>query len=148
MLTRQDVSADRVYSVKLVNRELISILFKVGIYVGGAHPTTYFRALNYDRNAGRVLALHDLFKPNTRYLEVISDYCIESLDMADTFFIKASVENYRSWNITEKGIQIAFDRAQAGRAQEVLVPYSVLRDEINPRGPIASLAGPRSRMKK
>jgi len=53
----------------------------------------------------------------------------------------ASPKNYNSWTITKRGIGINFDSYQVGPyaagPQFVLVPYSTLKDLINPEGPIA-----------
>ena len=50
-------------------------------------------------------------------------------------------ENYRSWNITPKGLQITFDDYQvtphAAGPQQVLVPYATLKALIDPAGPLA-----------
>jgi hypothetical protein len=53
-------------------------------------------------------------------------------------------DNYRAWNITRKGLWITFDpyqvAAYAAGPQNILVPYSVLKDIIKPDGPIAMYA--------
>jgi hypothetical protein len=52
--------------------------------------------------------------------------------------------NYQSWSITRRGLGINFDSYQVGPyaagPQFVLVPYSTLKDLINPEGPVAQFA--------
>ena len=52
----------------------------------------------------------------------------------------ASAKNFESWTITKKGLGINFDAYQVGPyaagPQYVLVPYSALKDMINPDGPV------------
>ena len=49
-------------------------------------------------------------------------------------------QNFRSWTISRKGLSMTFDAYQVGSyaagPQNVLIPYSVLKDLINPDGPI------------
>ena len=55
-----------------------------------------------------------------------------------------SAKNYQSWTITRSGLGINFDAYQVGAyaagPQFVMVPYSALKDLINPDGPIAQFA--------
>jgi hypothetical protein len=96
--------------------------------------------------------LADLFNPGAKYLQAISNYCIEDLKkqskgaegMLDESSIKSgaapSAKNYQSWTITKKGLGINFDAYQVGPyaagPQFVTVPYSALKELINPEGPI------------
>lgn len=143
------------YEVALAQDDLISIEFNVGSYYqGAAHPNSYSHVLNYDLKNGKQLKLSDLFKPGAKYLQAIATYCIADLkkqgkekDLADADIEKgaaASANNYQSWTITRRGIGIDFDSYQvapyAAGPQSVLVPYSTLKDLINPEGPIAQFA--------
>ena len=63
------------YTVALASDDLISIDFGIGgYYQGAAHPNSYSRVINFDLKNGKPLRLADLFKPEVRYLQVISDY--------------------------------------------------------------------------
>jgi hypothetical protein len=137
------------YSERIATPELLSISFGAHHYLGGAHPNTNSDAINYDLKAGRVLRLADLFKPGSNYLSVISNYCIKDLKKqmggdADDDWIKrgagAKLSNYRSWNITPDGLNIAFDAYQVAPyvagPQEVDIPYRVLKTLIAPKGPL------------
>ena len=142
------------FTVPLAQDDLVSIKFDVGSYYqGAAHPNSYSDVLNYDLKNGKQLKLSDLFKPGAKYLQAISAYCIAELKKQmkadDGTVDNASIEsgaapvtkNYQSWNITKRGLGINFDSYQVGPyaagPQFVLVPYSNLKDLINPDGPIA-----------
>jgi hypothetical protein len=143
------------YSIALAQDDLISVDFEVGSYYqGAAHPNSYSSVLNYDLKNGKQLKLSDLFKPGAKYLQAIATYCIADLKkqgkekgLLDEEIEKgaaASAKNYQSWTITKRGLGIDFDSYQVGPyaagPQFVLVPYSTLKDLINPEGPIGQFA--------
>jgi hypothetical protein len=142
------------YTVELAQDDLISIDFTVGSYYqGAAHPNAYSEVVNYDLRNGKLLKLSDLFKPDAKFLNVISAYCIADLkkqskekggildDSSISSGAGPSLKNYGSWEIKKRGLGINFDPYQVGPyaagPQYVLVPYSTLKDLINPEGPIA-----------
>jgi hypothetical protein len=150
-------SLDIGYTVALATDDLISIQFDVGTYYSGAaHPNSNSRVLNFDVKKARILRLGDLFKPGAKYLQALSSYSIKDLKRqstakgADGMLDDASIEsgagasarNYENWTITKKGLGITFDAYQVGPyaagPQYVLVPYSGLKDMIEPSGPLAT----------
>ena len=145
------------FVVNVAQDDLVSIKFDVGSYYqGAAHPNSYSDVINYDLKNGKQLKLSDLFKPGAKYLQAISSYCIAELKKQmkapDGTVDNESIEsgaapvakNYPSWNITKRGLGINFDAYQVGPyaagPQFVLVPYSNLKDLINPEGPVAQFA--------
>ena len=143
------------YEVALAQDDLISIQFSVGSYYqGAAHPNTFTEVVNYDLKNGKQLKLADLFKPGAKYLQEIANYCIADLkkQAKDKGLLDEEIQNgaapnaknYQSWTITRKGLGINFDAYQVGPyaagPQFVLVPYSNLKDVINPEGPVGQFA--------
>ena len=143
------------YDVALAQDDLISVEFSVGSYYqGAAHPNTMTQVVNYDLKNGKQLKLADLFKPGAKYLQAIATYCIADLkkqakdkgllDEEIQNGASANAKNYQSWTITRKGLGINFDAYQVGPyaagPQYVLVPYSNLKDLINPEGPIGQFS--------
>ena len=141
------------YSVTHAEGGLISIAFLIETYYEGAvHGSYNTIVFNYALTSGKLLKLADLFKPGSNYLKPISDYAIVSLrkekeGVPDSDWIDGAApkeENYQSWNITRAGLKINFDPYQVGPyaegPHEVLIPYSVLKDIINPAGPLARIA--------
>jgi hypothetical protein len=139
------------YEVAVAQDDLISVEFSIGSYYqGAAHPNSYTAVVNYDLKNGKQLKLADLFKPGAKYLQAIANYCIADLKkQANEKGLEASeiengaaanAKNYQSWTITRKGLGINFDAYQVGPyaagPQFVTVPYSALKDVINPESPI------------
>jgi len=154
----QTSTLDSDYQIRLAADDLISIEFTESAYSGGAaHPNSYTTVLNYDVRNGKKLALADLFNAKSNYVKVISDYCIKDLkqqakkekdsmltdDMIQSG-ASARAENFNAWTITKQGLWITFDpyqvAAYAAGPQQVLVPYSALKDLIKADGPIAAFA--------
>jgi len=141
------------YDIRWATDDLISVEFGEGGYSrGAAHPNSWTNVFNYDVKNGKKLALADLFKPKSNYLSVISTYCIKNLKeqskkrdlQLDDEQIKTGAgpraDNYKSCAITKKGLWVTFDAYQVGPyaagPQNVLVPYAVIKDLINPDGPL------------
>jgi hypothetical protein len=145
------------YDVMLATDDLASIIFFGGVYDhGAAHPNSYSKVINYDLKNNRSLKLADLFQPNSNYLATISSYSINDLkrqskkagpdeSMLDDDNIEegasAQEDNYRSWNITLKGLLVTFDPYQVGPyaagSQSVVIPYAALKGIIRADGPLA-----------
>jgi hypothetical protein len=147
------------YKIELAQDDLVSVSFSISSYYqGAAHPNSFSEVVNYDLKNGKQLKLADLFKPGAKYLQAISSYCIDDLKKqsnaqgADGMLDETSIKNgaapapknYQSWTITRKGLGINFDAYQVGPyaagPQFVTVPYSVIKDLINPDGPISQFA--------
>lgn len=139
------------YTVALAKDDLISIELTISNYsAGAAHPNSYTEVVNFDLKNGRLLKLADLFMPKSKYLPTISTYCIQALKkqahgadaMLDDDWIQKGaapeLTNYDNWTITKKGLGITFDPYQVGPyaagPQQVLVPYSALKEIIKPEG--------------
>jgi len=154
----RESSLDIGYQIRLATDDLISVEFHEGQYSrGAAHGNSYTAVLNYDVKNGKKLALADLFTPQSKYLNAISNYCMKELKerakKGDSMILEDQIEsgagpraaNYDSWSITRKGLWITFDpyevAAYAGGPQHILVPYSVLKDVVKPDGPIGRFAG-------
>lgn len=141
------------YVVTLATHDLVSVAFGVSTFgEGAAHPNHNTYSFNYDLRAGRRLKLADLFKPNSDYLRVISDYAIKDLAQqhepdADMDWIREGAgpkeENFQSWNLSPKGLEITFDAYQvasyAAGPREVVIPLSVLKDVLDPDGPLGRM---------
>ncbi len=149
---------DSDYEIRLADDDLISIEFSESAYSrGAAHPNNYTTVLNYDVRNGKKLALADLFNAKSNYLKAISDFCIKDLkqqakkekdsmltdDMIQSG-ASARADNFNAWTIMKQGLWITFDpyqvAAYAAGPQQVLVPYSAVKDLIKVDGPIAAFA--------
>lgn len=144
---------DSDYIVSLAANDLVSIAWGVSTYYeGAAHPNHYTLAFNYDLKAGRTLSLADLFKPDSNYLKVMSDYTVKALMKKmspdpDADWIQRGAgpeaENYKSWNIKREGLEITFDPYQVASYAEgehvVVIPYNALKNVIDPNGALGRM---------
>ena len=113
---------------------------------GAAHPYHYSSTDNYDLDKGKDIILDEIFLPNSNYLQFISQYCVAELSKRDIGFdgfhqgADPTVENYRNWNVSDKGLVITFDEYQvapyAAGPQTVIIPYSVLGTVTNNQSPL------------
>lgn len=62
-----------------INENIVSVVFEVYSFVGGAHGATNFIPLNYDTKTKKEIKLADLFLGQPDYIQKISDYCIADL---------------------------------------------------------------------
>ncbi len=136
------------YDITHGDNGLLSVIFTVSYYVSGAaHPNQYAVTLNLDIANARLLQLKDLFKPAADYLQFISNYCIQDLKQKNVLEWDTGVlpeeENFHSWNITPEGLLFSFDpyvvAAYALGPQSVTIPYSALKDILDPSGPLAPI---------
>jgi len=67
------------YTAGQVDRDIISTIFSVYKFEGGAHGTSYFAPLNYDPKLKQEIKLADMFLDQPDYLQKISAFCIADL---------------------------------------------------------------------
>jgi hypothetical protein len=136
------------FAPTMAQNGIVSVLMRVSFYsAGAAHPGSYSRVINYDLRASKMLALQDLFKPNSNYLEVISAACLDDLKTRGVLGWEDRAlpkpENYQAWNITPDGLLITFDEYQvapyASGPQSVTIAYEKLNAIIRPDGPLSFL---------
>ncbi|MGE5072817.1 MAG: RsiV family protein [Anaerolineae bacterium] len=136
------------YNVLSPPGSMISIKFDIQTYYSGAaHPGDVSQTITYDLQAGRDVALGDLFIPNADFLTAVSKYCVAQLNTRDIGFqgfelgATATLQNYRNWNITSDGLMITFDEYQvapyAAGPQTIIIPYKALAPLIRANGPLA-----------
>lgn len=116
-------------------------------FAGAAHPSRKLDVYNYNLTTGEELTLSQLFEPNSNYLNVISDYVKKGLNKKlgtrDSTFddgAEPKLDNFKNWNLLPNGILITFDEYQVAAyvfgQPEVLVPYSVLKNDFAVDAPI------------
>ncbi|MEP6923170.1 MAG: DUF3298 domain-containing protein [Pyrinomonadaceae bacterium] len=137
------------FNVEYTDNDLISLSFLEGTFSGGAHGNANYFTVNYDLKNGKELKLADLFKPGAKYLGAIAAYSLKDLQsrtegsenagLAQDLWedgAKPTAENYKSWNVTRKGLMFTFDPYQVGPyaagSQFVIVPYAELKDLLKP----------------
>jgi hypothetical protein len=122
---------------------IISVRFSAQGYVAGmVHPFHTYRVVNYDLDGGEQLELSDLFKADSNYLEVLSEYSrhVLSRKLADKKMVlegtEPKPENFKNWNIKPYGLMLTFDEYQVAPyvngPQTVLIPYSAIKGILAP----------------
>lgn len=113
-----------------------------------AHPYTNYMSLNFDTETGKSIALADLFKPNSNYLEALAKIVRPELikklypnlkpsDYSKNFDVKWIYEgtkpvmkNYQVWNIYKNNLMITFPAYQVAAyvygEQTILIPLAKL----------------------
>ncbi len=155
----QDIKSTVVGSsaIEEKNDRYVSIFMGMEWYLrGAAHPSHSIETYVYDYEADKLIALEDMFKPGTDYLKLLSQYSYQDLFMqskqGDMGFIfdesmvsegtKPTRENFTRVLPLSDGLMIYFNEYQvapyAAGAQQVAIPYSKLKDVINPDGVLGS----------
>ena len=141
---KNDLNIDFDASIVNTNKNpIVSIRFTIQGYIAGmAHPYHFHRVVNYDLHNGQELTLADLFKRDSNYLTVISDYTRNALSrrLKDKEMVAQGTapkeENFKNWNINPHGLLITFDEAQVAPyvhgTQSVIIPYAVLKKILLP----------------
>ncbi len=55
------------------SKSTLSYVYQMYADTGGAHPNTYYRTFTFDKTSGAVLELGDVFLPNAKYLQTLSE---------------------------------------------------------------------------
>lgn len=133
------------YEIKYETSTHISILFLESKFMGGAQAQSTRYTFNFNIEQGRQLALRDLFKGSSAYLEILSQYAHKALITDRILNITLDEEwvakgiaplesNFKQFLIYEDGIVVLFDKYQLGPAfigEPVLnIPFSVFTAHI------------------
>lgn len=123
-------------------KDLVSVRFTADTYlVGAAHPSFNYSSLNYDLVNNKVLALSDLFKSDSNYLEFIAKIATNRITkkLNNTANGKAEIfkeglapnpKNYSVWNLAPHGLKFTFNEYQVAAyvfgPQEIIIPFQRL----------------------
>jgi hypothetical protein len=135
------------YEAGVVSEELVSVVFYVESYSGGAHGAHYFLSYNVAVGPKGPVALEPaaLFLSGTNPRKLLSDLCLAELRRQG---LRSAVEGeltelsgeLKVFSITTRGLVFYFgDYAIASYAEGdfvVTVPYSALLGILDPAGPL------------
>lgn len=142
------------YTIEYYSEKLISFTGQVYSYTGGAHGNTYYVSSNYWISDGesKLLKLSELFKKDSDYLKVLSDYCINDLRKRGAgWVVSGDIKSFKEdeigpFALSPRGIQFAFAPYAVGSYAEgayfVTIDYGHLQKVINPEGPLSQFVGP------
>jgi hypothetical protein len=149
---------DTNYNVLLGTNEIISVEMSEYYDGGGAHPNNSFWSLTYDLKGNKELKFEDLFKPNSDYNSAIAKYVVADIDKRaaafeeddarrenrkpvkrdDSIVSEDQLNELSGWAMTPKGLVVYFDFPHVIAVfDKTFVPYSVVKQDINPNGPAA-----------
>lgn len=135
------------YSVEYVSDDLLSIAFhEYWSAVGAAHPGESYYAFNYNRKTNQTLELRELFKRDTKYLEILAKRCNNTL-IDQTGYLPEGLtperKNFTKWHLMKDYLCLDFDRCIflpcAPGEQIVAIPYAELRDILNLDGVLKNM---------
>jgi hypothetical protein len=145
--SQPDLSADQ--AIFNGGIPVLSVLFQISEYSGGAHPGDFHNSINYNLVSGKVIDLSELFIPGSDYLATMASLSIANLRqnpyLDDQDIGRGAApkpENYRLWTITPEGLMIMFEEYQVGPyaagPQIIVIPFEALKDQLNPLGPLGN----------
>jgi len=141
----------------LVNNKILSVKIVYYQFTGGAHGGATYEFINYNAANGERINWESVFKKDSGYLKIISDYSKNNLgqqllkpedSMSDSGWIEEGTapknENYNTnVGFTKDGFLVIFQQYQvaayAAGPQEVTVPYDQLKDAIDSSGALAGI---------
>ena len=126
------------YKVQYNKNNLLSYTMDVYYYTGGAHGMTERYAYNIDNKTSKILKLHDLFKRDYNYKEIINNDIMEEIKESpeSAYFpneFKTIADN-QSFYLTDKGIVIYFGLYEiapyATGIPEFTIPAELFKDSL------------------
>jgi hypothetical protein len=137
------------YQIHLANKNIVSLSIVTTKFIEhSAHPSHSTITLNYDFNTTKNIELKNIFKNDSKYLNVLSEACRRYLQLQVTNpnekWIKQGTEpiaaNFKKFYLTHDAFNVIFDEytvdCYAGGPHTVPVSYSALIDFINPKNPV------------
>jgi uncharacterized protein YecT (DUF1311 family) len=133
------------YEVTYADPRLVSVVFSIGTFTGGAHPNSGRSSLMFDLAAGHPLALADLVANPDAAIEEISRRCRaeaekEDWGLFDDPDFPAVVKDVSSWAVEKDGIMILLDpyavAPYAAGPHECRLSYADLAPLWKPGGPL------------
>ena len=107
------------------------------------------RVFNYDPQLRKELMPRDIFKPRSGYAQALMIYCEPILreryagGYVDLASKRERIKMYDRLGVAPTGLKVRFNEYEVGAGSdgtpEILVPYDVIRDKLDPRSPVARM---------
>jgi uncharacterized protein YecT (DUF1311 family) len=137
------------YETTYLDSRLVSVVFTISIFTGGAHPNSARLALIFDLTQGRAINLADVLAEPNRAIAEIAAVCKAKLEeqakkddweLFDNADIAAVVGAAENWAADKDGIEILFDpysiAAYVYGPHECRLSYADLKRWLKPDGPL------------
>lgn len=111
------------YTLEYPRGDVVSALFNIYAYTGGAHGNLWLYSLNYNLKSGKQLHLGDLFEDSALALETLSRVCIAQLarsigEDTDEEWLERGAgpeeENFTVLTLMPNGLYVEFQPYQVG----------------------------------
>ena len=133
------------YEIKTNERNILSLsLIGMGEF-GGAHPKTTIKSLTTDIKTGKVYELNNLFKPNSNYIEIISEIIAQQIDERNILVLNGfdKIRPNQDYYIADKSIVIYFQQYEIAPYSEgfpyFVIPVYDLETIICENGPLEKM---------
>lgn len=134
--------------------QLVSVRFSNDTsFVGAAHPSHKYSALNYDLTQNKIADLSYLFKNENTGLKQLAQIATKRVTdqlnhssngpNVDIFNegLTPTNKNYQVWNLTPDGIQVTFNEYQVAAyvygPQTITIKFDELKNQLNPNTTLA-----------
>lgn len=124
---------------------IVSVLFTISTYTGGAHPNSFYETMTFDLDGGYELSFSQIFPPETDPLATIVPIVQAALteklgpDAPEDMLLAGSSmdsANYQNFVLTPDSVIFYFDPYQVAPyvfgPQQVEIPLSELEDVLAP----------------
>jgi hypothetical protein len=133
------------YKVPLNEKGLLSILFGLYTYTGGAHGSTVYNSLTIDLESGRIYEFSDLFNSKMNFTAFLNELIIKEIKQKQIPLINEfkGIEYNQQFYLTPVGLVIYYQIYEytpyAHGLFEIIVPYSDISNILSPLSPIHKL---------
>ena len=137
------------YDVTYLDPHLVSLVFTIGTFTGGAHPNSTRAALLFDWDKARALKLADILADPKTAVAEIAALCRAQLEaqakqegweLFDNADVAAVVDEAANWAADRDGIEILFDpysvAAYVVGPRECRLSYAQVKQWLKPGGPL------------
>jgi uncharacterized protein YecT (DUF1311 family) len=137
------------YDVSYADPKLISLVFTIATFSGGAHPNSARIALLFDLAAGRAVTLADVLADPKTAVPEIAARCKAQLEeqakkedweLFDNADLAAVVGEDTNWTADKEGVEILFDpysvAAYVVGPRECRLSYASVKEWLQPGGPL------------
>lgn len=136
------------YSIEFYSKKLLSLTGETYTYTGGAHGNTFYISQNYSLTGENIklINLSDLFIADSDFINILSNYLIKKLKEQNASLIingeitEFNEKDLRAFAISPRDLLFVFSPYSVASYAEgpffVKVPYSEIRQIVNPDGPL------------
>lgn len=132
------------FSLEYPNPNVVSVIFNIYTYTGGAHGNVVISCLNFDLKTGKTIDFADLFQDPEKALEMMSSFSAKKLntelgDYADEDMINSGTApdliNFSNLSLVPNGLFIEFQPYQVGPWAAGPQRVEMTLQELAPAGP-------------